>query len=94
MANKNGKSEYQLVCATWNIKRGLIKREAELVDLINKEKVDIKLLTETDTKQLSKEDDFRIPGFTTHFHTRKNNTDTLRQICSEVNLPGEREIIK
>ena len=54
-----------LVCCTWNIRRGLIKREIELIDLLKSENVDVIFLTETDTKSLSKEEDYCIQGYKT-----------------------------
>ena len=35
--------------ATWNVKRGLIKRELEIKDLLKRENLHVLFLTETDT---------------------------------------------
>ena len=48
--------------ATWIIKRGIVKRELEIVELINKEDLDILFLTETD-ERLNNEEDFKLCGF-------------------------------
>ena len=37
-----------LICATWNVKRGLVKRELEISHQLKAENVDIIFLTETD----------------------------------------------
>ena len=39
-----------LKICSWNIRRGLIKRELELKDMLNSEKLNIMFLVETDTK--------------------------------------------
>ena len=44
-------------------KKGLVKRELELINLLNSEDIDIIFLTETDTKALCKESDYKIPGY-------------------------------
>ena len=54
-----------LKCSSWNIRRGLIKRELELKNLLYNEKIDIIFLTETDTKNLSTESDYLIQEYKT-----------------------------
>ena len=50
--------------ATWNIRRGLITKENELILLLTTEDIDVIFLTETDTnKQNAK--DFHVKGYTT-----------------------------
>ena len=46
-----------LNCATWNIKRGLVLREFEIKEILEKEKIDILFLTETDTRSINCETD-------------------------------------
>ena len=75
------KSNRKLICATWNIKRGLIKRELEIKLLLKNENVDVIFLTETDTLNLANEDDFQIEGYKTVFHLRENDKESLRIIA-------------
>ena len=51
-----------LIVCSWNIQKGLIKREEELKDMLNKESIDIMFLMETDNKNLITESDFQIEG--------------------------------
>ena len=70
-----------LNCATWNVRRGLVLREIEIKEILVNEKIDIFFLTETDTKSINCETDYKILGFETIFHERKNPNDVLRIIC-------------
>ena len=69
-----------LKICTWNIKRGLVKRELEIKELLKREDIDIIFLTETDIK-LSSEDDYKIEGFKTVFQARESQDDVIRLIC-------------
>jgi hypothetical protein len=69
-----------LIICTWNIKRGLVKRELEIKELLKREDIDIIFLTETDIK-LSSEDDYQIEGFKTVFQARESQDDVIRLIC-------------
>ena len=62
----NKKQPNALKCATWNIRRGLIKREIELTDLLRSENLDTIFLTETDIKGISKDEDYLIQGYNQH----------------------------
>ena len=70
-----------LTICSWNIKKGLIKREEELKDMLKNESIDIMFLLETDNKNLVTESDFQIEGYKTIFHARKDHTTLLRMIC-------------
>ena len=59
----------ELLCATWNIRRGLITRELELKNL--QKNIDVLFITETDTKNLLKEEDYSIDGYRTVFPERE-----------------------
>ena len=40
----------QVTIGTWNIRRGLVKRENEIITLLFSENLDVLFLTETDTQ--------------------------------------------
>ena len=65
----------------WNIRRGLVKREIELTELIGSFKLDIIFLVETDSNLIQTEIDFKIKGFTTEFHLKENCEQKTRMIC-------------
>ena len=71
----------ELKCAAWNINRGLITREGELINLLNAEDIDIIFLSETDTKSLRTEEDYYIKGYNAIFHKRKDEVSILRLVC-------------
>ena len=79
--SKQDKKVIGLKCATWNIKRGLVKREVELREMLSKENIDVIFLTETDTKQINCETDFVIKGYKTILQERENPNDNLRIVC-------------
>ena len=60
----------KLNIATWNIRRGLITKENELVQLLQEEEIDVMFLTETDTS-LQNAETFQITGYTTHIQLCK-----------------------
>ena len=51
-----------LKISSWNIKRGLVTKEIELRDILNREDIDILFLNETDSKHLAKKADYQING--------------------------------
>ena len=75
------KANKSIICGQWNIKRGLLCRETELKRMLLEEEIGIMFLTETDTKTIICESDYKIQGFQTIFHERKNPNDVLRVIC-------------
>ena len=56
-------SQANLICGTWNICRGLVTRENELIQLLDKEKIDILFLTETDTSKIESENEDEFSEF-------------------------------
>ena len=66
---------------SWNIRRGLQKRELEIIDLINTNDLTILFLVETDSYQINEKKDFELVGFETLFHKKKISTDKTRLIC-------------
>ena len=52
----------ELTCCTWNIRRGLITREAELKNILQTNQIDIMFLTETDSI-IKNENDYCIDGY-------------------------------
>ena len=64
-----------LKCATWNVKRGIVKRELEITHLLNSENIDIIFLTETDTKQMACETDYTIKAWNRASNDLKNKAN-------------------
>ena len=75
------KKRKNLKCGTWNICKGLVTREFELLQLLEEEEIDILFITETDTLMLESESDYSIKGYKTIFPKRKTNKDKLRLLC-------------
>jgi hypothetical protein len=65
---------------TWNIKRGIIRRDIEIKDLLTTQDLDVLFLTETDIA-IPSENDLKIQGFQTIFHLREKVTDHVRLIA-------------
>ena len=57
------KKELTLGC--WNLRRGLIKREHEITELLKRQNLDVLFLVETDTASIKNEKDYRISGYKT-----------------------------
>ena len=57
--------EQQLKICSWNIQRGLIKRELEPKNILKAEKVNIMFLVKTDITLLNGKEDFKIEGYET-----------------------------
>ena len=79
--NQTNNSHKTLNCITWNIRRGLVTREQDLKVLLKEEDVDIAFITETDTKELRKESDYQISGYSTIFPKRENDCSKIRIIA-------------
>ena len=60
----NGKD---LITGCWNIRRGLLKREHEIKDMLTSQKLDILFLVETDTNAILEEKDYKLTGYQTVF---------------------------
>ena len=78
---KRLKNCFTIKCATWNVRRGLVLREFEIKEIMATEKIDVFFITETDTKAINCESDYKIQGFQTIFHERENPNDVLRIVC-------------
>ena len=50
--SKATKKDTRLTIGCWNIRRGLLRREEEMKELLNKDKIDIMFLVETDTEMI------------------------------------------
>ena len=59
------------VCS-WNISRGLIKREQEIKELINKHELNITFLVEADNSEIEEEKDYKLKGLTTIVPMKKD----------------------
>ena len=64
-----------LSIATWNIRRGLLKRENEIVQLLMEEKLDVLFLTETDTTRINV-CSYKIKGYSTLVQSSEGDLDT------------------
>ena len=51
----------------WNVRRGLIKQELAIKELLEKENLDVLFLVETDTKSITCEKDYQISGYNIFF---------------------------
>ena len=65
----------------WNIRRGLVKREHEIIELLNSQKLNILFLVETDTIVIQEEKDYKIKGYRTFFPLRGKDDLKTRIIC-------------
>ena len=64
----------------WNIRRGLLRREQELRELIKQEELDILFLVETDTTAIANEEDYKIDDFSTILPKRNREDGSIRII--------------
>ena len=67
-----------LKICSWNIRRGLIKRELELKDMLNSEKLNIMFLVETDTKLPNGKSDYKIEGYATVLQKTNQVNDIVK----------------
>ena len=65
----------------WNIRKGLIKREQELKNLMQNQELNIMFLVETDTMMIQKSEDYKIEGFITILPKIQNQNDSVRVLC-------------
>jgi hypothetical protein len=77
--NRNKNQEINIGC--WNIRRGLVIREQELMEIIKDNSLDLVFLTETDTTAVNNENDYRITGFKTLVQNKKDTSSPTRIIC-------------
>ena len=71
-------SQANLICGTWNICRGLVTRENELTQLLDKENIDILFLIETDTSKIESENDYVLNGYKTILPLRNDKSEKIR----------------
>ena len=76
----NGTNKKEKTIGTWNIRRGLIKRENEILEIITSQNIDILFLTETDTKR-SNAEKFVIKGFNTVVQKVSKEDDVVRIVA-------------
>ena len=60
--NNKQETKRQLNIGTWNVRRGLVRRDNEINDILKTHDVDNFFLTESDTKNAKS---FNLPGYTT-----------------------------
>ena len=79
-SGNNGTHRKEKTIGTWNIRRGLIKRENEIVEILTSQNIDVLFLTETDTKR-SDAEKFVIKGFNTVMQRVSEEEDIVRVIA-------------
>ena len=67
--------------ACWNVRRGLSKREKEIEEMLRVYQLDILFLLETDTTMILEEKDYKLKGFNTIFHLKKNGNEKTRIVA-------------
>ena len=79
--NKQEKKR-SLSIATWNVRRGLLKRENEILQLLLAENLNILFLTETDIKRINV-CSYKIKGYTTFMQSGEEDSDmdTIRIVA-------------
>ena len=83
----------ELSIGTWNVRRGLIKRELEISNLLQSDDLDILFLTETDIKKQNVID-YKIKGYTTHIQSVAQDGDLVRVIALTKDNIGARFELK
>jgi exonuclease III len=78
--HKTESKKRRLNIATWNIRRGLVTRENELVDLLTTEEIDVIFITETDVRR-GNVSGYKIAGFTTHLQNCNSDEDQVRIVA-------------
>ena len=79
--HENGKNNQEINVGCWNIRRGLVIREKELMEIIKENSLDIVFLAETDTTAVNNENDYLIAGFKTLVQNKKETSSPTRIIC-------------
>lgn len=79
--HENRKNNQEINVGCWNIRRGLVIREKELMEIIKENSLDIVFLTETDTSSVNNENDYLIAGFKTLVQNKKETSSPTRIIC-------------
>ena len=57
--------------ACWNVRRGLIKQELEVKNILKEERIDIMFLVEVDTNLIKIKTDFILAGYETAVQKRE-----------------------
>ena len=68
------------VCC-WNIRRGLLKREHEIKNLLTEEDLDVLFLVETDTYAILEEGDYKVTGYKTVFPLKEEKNQKTRIVA-------------
>ena len=79
--NEPKKKKNELKFCSWNIRKGLVIREQELIHIVSVNSIDIIFLVETDTESVNEEKDYKIQGFKTLVQNKKSSTTPTRIIC-------------
>ena len=79
MKNKTEKPQ-KIKCACWNVRRGLIKQELEVKNILQDEKIDIMFLVEVDTNLIKIKTDFILAGYETVVQKRKSDEEKVRVV--------------
>jgi len=77
--NNQPSKKRHLNVGTWNVRRGLIRRENEIKLLLQEEELDVLFLTETDIRKENVQS-YKIKGFDTKLQACKNDGDMVRII--------------
>ena len=87
------KEDKKLKIGTWNIRRGVLKRECEIVNVLKEENLDILFLTETDII-IEEEEDLKIEGYKSFFQLRKSNNEKIRIIALVENEMANNTVLR
>ena len=81
------KSCHELVISSWNINRGLLKKQSQIEEYLHDHNIDILALQETDLKYYDDKSPFIIPGFVTFSNLVKSiDSKTRLLIIAKENL--------
>ena len=69
------------VVGCWNIRKGLIGKEKEIVNIIQSNKIKIMFLVEVDSRTLNEEKDFRVENYRTIIQKKEKYNDPTRIIA-------------
>ena len=75
---RNVNLEKQLIVSSWNINRGLLKKQTEIEKYLQDHKVDILAMQETDLSFYSEKNPFVIPGYMTFANGRNSANNKTR----------------
>ena len=75
-----------------NIRRGLYKKEEELILLMQEQNCDVCSFSEVDIEDFNEKKPFSIEGFKTFFPLKRKGTNTKRLICLVKVAPQATEV--